>query len=220
MGKLRDLHVCVCVPSNGSWQAEFGKSLALLFSKFSLRPPAGYGRAKITLLGVEGSMLSQQREMLVKRALQEKATHILFVDSDMAFPMDIVHRLLAHKKEFVAANCTTRVSPSLFVAHDLNGDRLDSRGKHGLQEVQHVGLAVALIDTNVFRRLRPPLFLMDWIPDLGVYCGEDVYFCQLLDSVGVRQYIDHDLSVQIKHVGTMAFGAHTVTTNQDEGVKK
>ena len=81
--------------------------------------------------------------------------------------------------------------------------------------MQHVGLAVTLIEASAFMKLRPPLFLMDWIPDLNCYCGEDVYFCQKLSEAGVKLYVDHDVSQRIRHIGTQAFGPGTVTTNED-----
>lgn len=42
---------------------------------------------------------------------------------------------------------------------------------------------------------------MDWIPALGTYCGEDVYFSQKMAEIGVDLWIDHDISREISHVG-------------------
>ena len=208
----RDPSILVCMPTSGFVRTETAKSLALMFSYFGQHKLDPHTRTeRLAYCSVEGSMLCAQREMLVKKALQAKhVTHILFVDSDMEFPMDTIHKLYAHKKTYVAANCTTRAKPVLPVAHDLAGERLYSAGKSGLQEVTHVGLAIALVETEPLKSMRPPLFLMDWIPDMRNYCGEDVYFTQKLRELGHPIWVDHELSQQIKHVGTCAYGHEDV----------
>lgn len=209
---VKDLHVCTCIPNMGAWTNETGKSTALLFSYFALHQIKGVNRQKVTMLTAEGSMLAQNRHYLVRKALRDgTVTHVLFIDADMEFPMSTLHQLLAHKKPFVAANCTTRMKPILPVAFGLDGKRVYSKGKHGLQEVQHVGLAVALIETEILKRLSLPLFLQDWVPSAMDYCGEDVYLTQKLREHGVQILIDHDLSVQIKHVGKYAYGHDDIT---------
>ena len=199
--------ILVCMPTMGFVRIETMKSMALMFSFFGENKLAGNPLSqRLALASVEGSMLCAQREMLVKKALQSKhVTHILFVDSDMDFPMNLIHRLFVHDKVYIAANCTTRAEPPLPVAHDLAGNRLHSKGKSGLEQVTHVGLAVALIQTEPLKALRPPLFLMDWIPEQKTYCGEDVYFSQKLVEQGHEIWIDHDVSQQVKHIGTKAY---------------
>lgn len=200
--KYESVNVAVCVPSGDLWMADFGKSLALMFSRFGVEKCKGVHYQQIGLLNGQGSMLSQQRELMVKKVLQNNYTHILFLDSDMTFPMDLPQRMLAHRKEFVAANCVTRKKPILPIAHDMAAKRISSKNLTGLQEVDRVGLAVAMIEVQAIKRISgPPLFLMDWIPALGVYCGEDVYFCQKLREVGVKLYVDHDVSKKIGHLG-------------------
>ena len=211
-------HVVVCIPSMGTWTAETSRCMALMFSDFAQRKVRGAHSQKMSILSAQGSMLGQLREMMVMKALQSGATHLLFIDSDMKFPMTTARRLLEHRKEFVGANCTTRVHPVETVAHDLQGNRVISKGKHGLMKVQHVGLAVTMIEAEAVKLLRPPLFLQDWIPNIRKYCGEDVYFCQKLVETGVDLYIDHDLSREIGHVGAYTYGHDDVVEDQERGV--
>jgi len=200
---------------------ETAKSLSLMFSFFSENKLAGNPLSQRSgILTCEGSMLSVVREMLVRKTLQTKrVTHMLWIDTDMEFPMHTIHSLYKHDKVFVAANCTTRSEPVLPVAHDLAGDRLYSKGKTGLQEVTHVGLAVALIQTEPLKSLRPPLFLMDWVPSMNTYCGEDVYFTQKLREAGHQIWIDHDLSQHIGHVGVKAY-KHSDTAESTYGTEE
>lgn len=165
---------------------------------------------RLFLLTAESSMLSQSRQELVRKALQNGATHIMFIDSDMFFPPWTLQKLLEAKRSFVAANCTTRVEPVLATAHDFKNERIDSNGKSGLQQVQQVGLAISLIRKEVFDKIPPPHFLMDWIPDRKAYCGEDIYFTQLLQAHGFSTWIDHDLSLEIEHVGSRRYGFNDI----------
>jgi hypothetical protein len=151
-------------------------------------------------------MLSKNREDAVKAMMQRGQTHILFIDSDMILPQNTLRRLLSHDLPFVAANCTTREYPPQPTAIDFTGARVGSWGKTGLERVRQVGMAVALIRRDVFMQSEPPHFLMDWIPGAQSYCGEDIYFSQILSNLGVDVMIDHDLSNEVGHVGWTIFG--------------
>jgi hypothetical protein len=192
-----------------------GYSLGMLMAYFEGMRVPGAKSQRLAVCRVETSMIGASRQIMVKKGLQRGSSHFLFLDSDMSFPRDTLHRLLAHRKPFVAANCTTRVEPILPVAHDLAGNRLDSRGKTGLQKVQHVGMAVALIEAECFRKTKPPHFLMDWIPDVQNYCGEDVYCSQVLQAAGYDSWVDHDLSREIGHVGYRTYTHQDVKELQD-----
>lgn len=199
--------IAVGVPNLGTWTNDTARSVSLMMCYFAIHRPEGYKEHQISLITLESSMLSSSREKIVRQALKNKEyTHLMWVDSDMKVPMDTIHRLLAHDKDFVAANCTTRKPPIEPVAHGLDGKRMYSVGKKGLEEAQHVGLAVALVKLEPLKRLRPPLFLMDWIPDIDDYCGEDVYFTQKLRELGISLWVDHEVSLGVDHVGSRAYG--------------
>lgn len=200
------IKVGICVPSTGTWEVNMAKSLVMAVAKFQAWKNSGYTVKGFTLLTQQTSMLVASRHQLVLSALKEGCTHIFFVDSDMIFPPETLVQLIQRDKDVVAVNCTTRSFPVEHVAHDLKGERLDSRKKYGLQKVQHVGLAVALIRAEVFKRMSPPLFMMEWIPDLQSYCGEDIYFCAKVQHLGYDIYIDHNLSHMVTHRGKFSYG--------------
>jgi hypothetical protein len=217
---LEKVNVVVCVPSTGTWKAGFGHALAMLFSEFMLWRVPELKSKKLQLMSKSGSMLVQLRHDLVRESIRVGATHILFLDSDMLFPKELLGRLLEHRKDIVGVNCTTRAFPLSQIAHDLvKGEIIDSVGKQGLEKVQHVGLAVMLIRTEVFRALRPPMFLMDWIPEAKAYCGEDVYFCQLAQAAGFDVWIDHALTPEIFHIGDLAYGVDLLGEVNDKAAE-
>lgn len=209
------LNVVICVPSTGVWASGFGHALAIMVADFMTWRPAGCKSKFVQIFTQDSSMLVQSRHDLVKNALGAGATHVLFLDSDMVFPKNLLQDLLLRDKDIVAVNCTTRGWPVAFIAHDFMQDLVDSRGRTGLEKVQQVGLAVMLIKAHVLKALRPPMFMMEWVPDTGSYCGEDIYFCQLVQDAGFDVWIDHDLSSKVLHVGHMAFGPDLMRIGPD-----
>lgn len=209
----RRVHVVVCIPSSGQWQADFGLCLAQLVSYFSTVRVPGTTAQKLSVVCTQSSMLCSNREELVKTALREKATHMLFLDTDMKFPKQILHGLLPHNKPFIGANCTTRSYPPKFTSIGLDESEVITTEKStGLEEVKQNGLAVALIETKWIKQfMKPPLFYMQWTSDAQTYMGEDVFFTRKWKRLtGKPVYIDHDLSKEIYHIGNYAYGAHLV----------
>lgn len=203
------IELAICVPCHGDWKTGFGRSMVAMAQHlmgWRPDPKLGIKRFRFRLYTQGTSMLVQSRHSLVVAALKDKCTHILFLDADMTFPQDTAIKLLMRDKKIVGVNATTRSYPTMHIAHDLEGKRVDSRKKHGLQKVQHVGMAVMLINTEVFQKMTPPLFMMEWIPDIQAYCGEDVYFCAKAQQAGYDIWIDHDLSHDVGHLGSQHFG--------------
>lgn len=149
----------------------------------------------------QGTYLSNLRSLLVKTSLQNGASHILFIDSDMRFPHDSLDRLLAHDADIVGANYRQRTQEGFTARKD--GSFITSKDKTGLEEVDTMGMGVTLIKADVFKKLPEPWFDMPFVGDKHV--GEDVSFCNLARSHGFKIMVDHDLSQQIKHAGLIEF---------------
>lgn len=150
-----------------------------------------------------GTYVNNNRTLLVHKAVEMKATHILFVDSDMRFPPDALERLLVHKKDIVGANYQARTNSETTARKD---GKFVPLGKQGIEEVDTMGFGLILIDLNVFtspiRSVPPNCFSMPFDTSIGLFVGEDVYFCTMARDKGFRVWVDHDLSNQVKHLGT------------------
>jgi len=204
--KYPDTKVAVCVPSGGEWESGTAVSVAMMINDFMQFGVPGLRSRGIHLNSTESSMLVSNRHNAVKTTLKHGATHLLFVDSDMRFPPWALRRLLSHDVPMVAGNCTRRAFPVTGTALDFDGKDVDSRGKKGVQAVRQVGGAFMLIRRDVLEKLTPPLFAMEWVPEMDGYCGEDIYFCQLVQAAGFDVLIDHELSMHIGHIGKYTFG--------------
>lgn len=146
-----------------------------------------------------GTYINNLREGVAKGVSEMKeATHLLFIDSDMTFPVDTIKRLVAHDKDIIGANYHQRVDPSKWTAK-VEGLSFSSDDKNGIEEVDTMGMGVCLIKTDVFRKLPQPYFNMAW--NGKFYDGEDESFCNKAKLAGLGVWIDHDLSKEVKHVG-------------------
>lgn len=148
----------------------------------------------------------RSRCLLAKEAIENKYTHILFLDDDMSFPHYTANRLVSHKKPIIAANYTSRVLPLKPMAVK-DGERIMSKGRSGLERVDRAPTGIMLIETSVFEKLEMPWFKTEMIPPYGPddWISDDFYFCQKAVAAGFDIWIDHDLSQQVGHVGNHIF---------------
>lgn len=145
----------------------------------------------------QGTILPNQRTNLIRKVIESHAGHVLFIDSDMRFPEDTIDKLLSHKKDIIGANCKHRQANKWTAG-------ISSRGKTGIQEVDNIGFGVTLIRTEVFIKMAEPWFATPY--DGVQFVGEDVFFCRKAKEMGYKIFIDHDLSQDVKHIGSYEFG--------------
>lgn len=199
------IHVGVCIASTGSMSLHTAMDTTLMALYFQDHKIPGVKSQKLTFHTSVGSMLCQNRHSTTRAALKAGATHLLYLDCDMLFPRNLIHKFLLAEKDVIGANCTTRTEPVLPIAH-RDWKRIYSNGKEGLEQVELVGLAVMMVRREVYSRISPPLFDMVWIPEKDHYTGEDAYFLAKVQDAGYEVFIDHDVSLKVKHIGEKIYG--------------
>lgn len=206
-----DVSILIAIPSTESWEAQFGMALAgLMFYLAQVPVLPNVRKQQVSLINRRASMLSQSRESLLDEGFDRGCTHILWLDSDMVFPEDTIHRLMAHNRTFVGANYVRKTIPASPVTAALGGGlTFTDANSTGLEEVLHIGLGVCLLRLEDIKEIKAPRFTMAWDDDLKCYGGEDVFFAKKLREAGVPCYVDHDLSLEVSHVGRFNFD-HTV----------
>ena len=182
------------MPALDHVSAYFANDLAQLYAATCAAIP------QVTLAMMVGTFVHQAREKLLSDLTELwGATHILWLDADMTFPKDTALRLLRHEKEVVAANYVSRTARPRPTAM-RNGKCVSSVDASGLQEVDHVGMGVFLMNTSVVKNLPQPRFWYSTATET-----EDVYFCRLLRAADRDIWIDHDLSREVGHVGQFTY---------------
>ena len=156
-------------------------------------------RPEVVLISIDGH-LPDVRTRIMGEAVIERCTHLLFLDSDMIFPPDTLHRLLRHNLPIVGANYPRRIFPHLPTAHyggpDAQGGVVWSENKTGVERVKHVGFGCVLMDMRLVDAIDPPYFVFAPDGEHGLTTrGEDVYFCEkLLRDAGIDSFTIYEKS--------------------------
>jgi hypothetical protein len=198
----KGLKIAICVPAMDMVHGWFAYSLALAMSAHTHKHPED----KLILYFAVGTLIEQSREQLSIKALDWGADYIVWFDSDMRFPKDVISELVKHDKDIVGCNYPTRkwpqIEPTAFW-DDLHQTRVYTKEKStGLEEVASLGFGCIAIKSGVFDTIQEPWFLVPWSREMMEHdCGEDIYFCRKARDAGIKVYIDHDLSKKVCHIG-------------------
>ena len=134
-------------------------------------------------------------------------THLLFLDSDMKFPIDIVEQLakwfyLYDDVEVVAAKYFARGAPYMPCWFNIEDGALKPPTKwdEGLVEADAIGTGAVLISRRVFEKIDKPWF--EYIYDEAAnnrYPAEDIYFSLLCKEKDIKMWVDTELVVPHLH---------------------
>lgn len=176
-----------------------------------------------TQMGVEthlffdaSTILINQREHLIEQALEVNTDYVLWLDSDMMFPPSTLLRLLNHDMDLVGCNYMKRAYPFKTTAFT---DTTDWENwipiQYGdLQDAEAVGLGCCLMKTKIFKKLQKPYFEYTYQEKTQDWGGEDFTLFKKLKKEGFDLKIDMNLSNEIYHIGTFAYGRSMTTNSQ------
>jgi hypothetical protein len=196
--------VAILVPARDTVMTSFAYDLARAMSFHTATTDD-----RVLLYTSHGTLIASQRMELARQALEEKADYLLWLDSDMRFPRETIGHLMLRDKPIVAANYATRRMPVKPVAMmDNNGEIgrvYTAPDSEGLQPVDYIGMGVMMVKREVFEKVEAPWFAIPYSTVGNHYIGEDVFFCSKAREAGYEVLVDHDLSHQVKHIGTFEY---------------
>jgi hypothetical protein len=189
-----DTRLFLAIASSGHWKDRTVASLVLAVKALGCEQH----------IGIQGGPYTHwNREELVADAFKVTATHLMFVDTDVAFRPDAIPRLLAHRKDVVGAmyNCKTLPPLNTIKMADDQGNLVGVKGEDVPRELFRCAAlpgGFMLIDLARLReRVEPPYFTCE--PPTG----EDVFFCRKAAAAGLEIWCDPLIPVQ--HVGDYAY---------------
>jgi hypothetical protein len=184
-----------CVP------ASFAVDLAQLFAYTQARGPW----PTVTVGFKAATYIHMGREYFLEDAIQQGATHVLWLDTDMSFPRETAMWLALHDLPIVGCNYLTRHGSNSWTAMREDGTRIATTPeKTGLEAVDAMGFGVVLMRTGLVVGMARPRFRHGLNARDGDV-GEDIMFCRAVRAAGQQLYIDHDLSKEIGHIGQYNF---------------
>ena len=187
--------VVVCQPIRGNMPASAHQSQVALFAA-NWDVICGFSF-------VNNTYLDKARNMCVEQAQKLEASHILWLDADMAVPSDTIRRLLAHDREVVGGLYFQRQAPWNPVAWSLteaeNGqtdfELLKDVPDSGLVRVDGIGTGCLLTTIDIYDRVGVPWFAATYGHDGDLYfLGEDVFLSFRLKQLEIPVWLDCDLA--------------------------
>lgn len=158
-----------------------------------------------------GPRIDDARNEIFRLALGTDCTHVLMVDTDMVLPVDLIPRLLAHRKPIVggltfSGGLSGKIIPSMrqIITDERGKPTLEpywDYPKNSLFRVDAHGAAALLVERAVIQKIleaRGPNHAMPWFAQSmhnGVAIGEDVAFCLTAAKVGFQVWCDSSLDV-------------------------
>lgn len=203
------IKLVIGIPTTGSVGMGFAYSLCGLVSYIAAhgiktRPES---IVEVSLDVQESSVIHTNREQIVARAIEKKATHLLFLDHDMVFEPTILDVLASRRHPIVVTNYVLKQEKPDFVAVGFDDKRVRTlESSTGLQPIIYSGFGVSLFETYVFANTPQPWFLPLFIPETNSYSTEDYPCFDRLRKAGFTTYLDHDASKLINgHLGLKGF---------------
>lgn len=229
MQRFQKLRVAVGIPSQGHWVTDFAISVMNMITYFHTHRVGEYKSQMLQVVSTKGSILPKMRRETVKAALEMDADYLLWLDSDHTFPRNIIHRMVHHNKDVLAANCATKQLPSSPTARrrpvgdePLGGMPIyTDADSPELEEVWRIGTGIMMVNMKVYKKTGPNIFHMHFREDVDAYQGEDWAMCEAFEAAGFKMWIDHPLSDQCGHIGLYNFGhEHVGSLQKIEAIKE
>ncbi len=152
-----------------------------------------------------GQSPARNRNVIIDQALDNGATHILFLDDDTCPPPNILTRLLWHDKDMVTGLYVMRNfphKPIIFGYADDNGRCAHTYpidGETNLIPCVASGLGACLINTRVFRGMDKPWITLGEL-EKDHWC-DDISFFNRARAAGFSLYCDP--TVRCSHMGSV-----------------
>ncbi len=179
---------------------------------------ASHAIETVMRIHTSGSLLVRERNDLIKAFLESDCTHILMIDSDIAWnPVD-VQRMINFDEDFVASLYPARGPDKCFLFRGIYGEnkRMDV-SKKGLLEMEYIPAGFMLLKRCVLEKMQehfPELHYMPKDASLahtegyclfdtevwdGEFWGEDYVFCRRARQAGFQIWIDP--TIRLDHAG-------------------
>jgi hypothetical protein len=194
--------ILIVIPSPDTVHTDFALALCNLVTYTTMH------NIPVRLMSPRGSILPVLRNVGAKECLSDKDySHMLFLDSDMAFPADTLLRLMHHDRDVVGATYARRIPSEGKPVSKVPDGFSELRDSAGLIKVDELPTGCMLINRRVIDDLATcdPLFEFGWDTDNNKVVGEDIMFCRKAIAAGYSVWCEPKLSHQIVHLGTVGF---------------
>jgi hypothetical protein len=196
--------VMILVPAMEMVNAEFAQHLAMAAANLVANG------IKINCAFNIGSVITIARRNLTDIFLKSDFDYAFWIDSDMKFPIDAPIRLLKRGVPLVGANYRRRRFPNpgftgMMGTPGQFTELVTDDNSPEMQEVDVLPHGCVMVHRSVYEKVPQPHYLQEYVTDLNLEIGEDIYFCRKAKEAGFQVWCDHELSKEIAHIGIFHF---------------
>jgi hypothetical protein len=196
--------VMILVPAMEMVNAEFAQHLAMACANLVANG------IKINCAFNIGSVITIARRNLTDIFMKSDFDYAWWVDSDMKFPIDAPIRLLNRNVPLVGANYRRRRFPNPGFTGMMGQpgnfqELITDDNSPAMQDVDVIPHGCVLVHRSVYEKIPQPHYIQDFVPDMNLEIGEDIYFCRKARENGFQVWCDHELSKEISHIGIFHF---------------
>ncbi len=145
-----------------------------------------------TVIVAKGCYVARNRNEIVRQAQEYKVSHLMFIDTDMAFENEGINKLLAQDKDIIGGMYNKRRLPLENIVHQYK-DQTETF------KTDWIPTGFMLIKMSVFDKVKGPWFESN--SETG--WAEDKYFCELAAKQGIETYCDP--TIKLKHIGNYPY---------------
>ena len=196
--------VMILVPAMEMVNAEFAQHLAMACANLVANG------IKINCAFNIGSVITIARRNLTDIFLKSDCDFAWWVDSDMKFPIDAPLRLLKRNVPLVGCNYRRRRFPNPGFTGMMGNpgsfkELITDDNSPAMEKVDVLPHGMVMVHRSVYEKVPQPHYLQEFVPELNLEIGEDIYFCNKARQVGFDCWCDHELSREIAHIGIFHF---------------
>ncbi len=148
-----------------------------------------------------GVFVHENANNLVELAKGKKASHIFFVEHDMAFEPDTLQKLLDLDKDVVAASYSGRKLPREPLVYQQNPDNKELyRMNYDIWpdkpfKCYGVPTGCTLVKMGVFEKIKKPYFFFEYTEEGKMKMSQDIYFSKKVNEAGLEVWCHPTLNV-------------------------
>ena len=173
---------------------------------YMMRTATNYNLSARDVIG-DGCALN--RNVTVHDAKLANADYLLFLDTDMEFPIEtldvLVSEAVANKRDVIGCYYVGRQPHHACLVQPC----VDTTRFEPIMEVARLPTGVMLIDMRVFSKLKKPYFrdsFREETPDVEpCLYSEDYMFCDAARAAGFKVWMHTELSQKVVHYGVAGF---------------
>lgn len=175
-----------------------------------MKLPAGTTKADVHARFISGSLIYDARNTFCMDAVKEKFDYIMFIDSDMLFPANVIDRLIDLNADIATAvyygrtgNYAPQVYTEMLPTTEQRLETVSQRPDNvdGVFEIKACGMACCLVSVGLIKEM----FARNINPfEPFGHLGEDFSFCVRAYDLGAE--IVADGTIPIYHKGIAYYG--------------